>query len=194
MSWKNAWRAASEHIIIVTGKGKNSIEDHFDYNRRWKRFLEEKGAKIKRRGAPDQRHGAGELSRDKRALGIGGTRCWWRKIWFGDERLRYCSARVDSGRESGDETLIRSLRSDGIGAIAVEEVPKERNKFVRHRGWPGGVAATVWRKTVARTRPSGEAEAGECAFESGDYGAVCLPAAIFDLLERTSPAPEMRFS
>src|SRR5882762_836723 len=34
-----------EHIIIVTGKGKNSIEDHFDYNPTLERFLEEKGRK-----------------------------------------------------------------------------------------------------------------------------------------------------
>src|SRR5260221_3436507 len=32
-----------EHIIIVTGKGKNSIEDHFDYNPTLERYLEEKG-------------------------------------------------------------------------------------------------------------------------------------------------------
>src|SRR6516164_3404178 len=32
-----------EHIIIVTGKGKNSIEDHFDYNPTLEKFLEEKG-------------------------------------------------------------------------------------------------------------------------------------------------------
>src|SRR5207249_11550376 len=28
-----------EHIIIVTGKGKNSIEDHFDYSPTLERFL-----------------------------------------------------------------------------------------------------------------------------------------------------------
>jgi len=32
-----------EHIIIVTGKGKNSIEDHFDHAPTLERFLEEKG-------------------------------------------------------------------------------------------------------------------------------------------------------
>src|ERR1700741_371056 len=32
-----------EHIIIVTGKGKNSIEDHFDNSPLLERFLEEKG-------------------------------------------------------------------------------------------------------------------------------------------------------
>src|SRR6266446_5208029 len=34
-----------EHVIIVTGKGKNSIEDHFDYAPTLERFLEEKGKK-----------------------------------------------------------------------------------------------------------------------------------------------------
>src|SRR2546430_13503816 len=34
-----------EHIIIVTGKGKNSIEDHFDHSPTLERFLEEKGKK-----------------------------------------------------------------------------------------------------------------------------------------------------
>ena len=32
-----------EHVIIVTGKGKNSIEDHFDYSPVLERHLEEKG-------------------------------------------------------------------------------------------------------------------------------------------------------
>src|SRR6202008_327653 len=34
-----------EHIIIVTGKGKNAIEDHFDYSPTLERFLEEKEKK-----------------------------------------------------------------------------------------------------------------------------------------------------
>src|ERR1700739_3230811 len=35
-----------EHIIIVTGKGKNAIEDHFDYSPTLERFIEEKGKKV----------------------------------------------------------------------------------------------------------------------------------------------------
>src|SRR5260370_9471920 len=34
-----------EHIIIVTGKGKHSIEDHFDHSPTLERFLEERGKK-----------------------------------------------------------------------------------------------------------------------------------------------------
>lgn len=35
--------AGIENVIIVTSKGKNSIEDYFDYNRELEIFLEEKG-------------------------------------------------------------------------------------------------------------------------------------------------------
>src|SRR5450631_2454750 len=34
-----------EHIIIVTGRGKSSIEDHFDSSAGREQFLEEKGKK-----------------------------------------------------------------------------------------------------------------------------------------------------
>src|SRR5215469_16705554 len=34
-----------DNIIIVTGKGKNAIEDHFDTSRELESFLEEKGKK-----------------------------------------------------------------------------------------------------------------------------------------------------
>src|SRR5271155_371467 len=34
-----------EHIIIITGRGKQSIEDHFDSNPELERFLEERGKK-----------------------------------------------------------------------------------------------------------------------------------------------------
>src|SRR5438445_7200926 len=34
-----------EHVIIVTGKGKNSIEDNFYYAPALERFLEERGRK-----------------------------------------------------------------------------------------------------------------------------------------------------
>src|SRR5438445_6733185 len=36
-----------EHVIIVTGKGKNSIEDHFDYNPRWNGFWKKRAERIR---------------------------------------------------------------------------------------------------------------------------------------------------
>src|ERR1700727_2775781 len=37
--------AGIEHIIIVTGRGKSSIEDHFDHSPALEHFLEQKGKK-----------------------------------------------------------------------------------------------------------------------------------------------------
>lgn len=61
-----------EHIIIVTGKGKSSIEDHFDFNPALERFLEEKG----KHEQAAMVHRIGEMvqvsyTRQKEPLGLG---------------------------------------------------------------------------------------------------------------------------
>jgi len=43
MWWRNASLRGFEHIIIVTGRGKNAIEDHFDSSPELESFLESKG-------------------------------------------------------------------------------------------------------------------------------------------------------
>src|SRR6202158_5082546 len=61
-----------EHIIIVTGKGKNSIEDHFDSSPLLESFLDSKGKE-------DQAHMVRDISnmlqvsytRQKESLGLG---------------------------------------------------------------------------------------------------------------------------
>jgi len=58
-----------EHIIIVTGKGKNSIEDHFDYTRRLNATWKKKAAGSGRDGSPHQRHGSGQLYAPEGAAG-----------------------------------------------------------------------------------------------------------------------------
>jgi len=89
---ENAWRAASSTSSLSRGKGKNSIEDHFDYNPTLERFLEEKGRKdqaaLVRRISE---HGAGELHATKRGAGIG-ARGVGRKIWLETSRCGTCSA------------------------------------------------------------------------------------------------------
>src|SRR6202142_1514999 len=61
-----------EHIIIVTGRGKNAIEDHFDSSPSLERFLEEKGkpdlaAMVRKIG--DMVHFS--YTRQKEPLGLG---------------------------------------------------------------------------------------------------------------------------
>ena len=61
-----------EHIIIVTGRGKSSIEDHFDASPLLEKFLEDKGKTgPSGPGAQHQRYGADQLYAAEGAAGIG---------------------------------------------------------------------------------------------------------------------------
>ena len=71
-----------EHIIIVTGKGKNSIEDHFDYNPTLERFLEEKGKHgSSGDGAATSATWCRSATRGRKSRWDWATRCWWQRIW-----------------------------------------------------------------------------------------------------------------
>src|SRR5690349_3075811 len=116
-----------EHIIIVTGKGKNSIEDHFDYNPTLERFLEEKGKQDQAKMVRD----ISELvqvsyTRQKEPLGLGHA-VLVAKDLVGDEPFAVLLGDVlIPGPNPATKQLIDVYAATGVGAIAVEEVPKER--------------------------------------------------------------------
>src|ERR1700747_2644676 len=116
-----------EHIIIVTGKGKNSIEDHFDYNPTLERYLEEKGR-------PDQAEMVRHISdmvqvsytRQKEPLGLGHA-VLVAKDLVGDEPFAVLLGDVlIPGANPATKQLVKVYEATGIGAIAVEEVPRDR--------------------------------------------------------------------
>ena len=162
-----------EHIIIVTGKGKNSIEDHFDYSPTLERFLEEKGKK-------DQAAMVREISdmvqvsytRQKEPLGLGHAVLVARDL-VGDEPFAVLLGDVlIPGQNPATKQLIDVYAATGVGAIAVEEVPKERTRLLRQsqsaRDGRGGLSFTpvrlqmvvhqlqqpLRRPRVTRCRPS----------------------------------------
>src|SRR5437870_12876590 len=116
-----------EHIIIVTGKGKNSIEDHFDSAPALERFLEEKGKK-------DQAEMVRKISnmlqfsytRQKEQLGLGHAVLVARDL-VGDEPFAVLLGDVIiPGNRPATKQLVEVYSATGVGAIAVEEVPKEK--------------------------------------------------------------------
>src|SRR6201987_5633057 len=116
-----------EHIIIVTGKGKNSIEDHFDYSPTLERFLEERG-KIEQaamvRKISDMVQGS--YTRQKEPLGLGHAVLVARDL-VGDEPFAVLLGDVlIPGPNPATKQLMDVYSATGVGAIAVEEVPKER--------------------------------------------------------------------
>ncbi len=61
-----------EHIIIVTGRGKNAIEDHFDSAPELERFLEERGKKTQAELVRQISNMVGfSYTRQKEPLGLG---------------------------------------------------------------------------------------------------------------------------
>ncbi len=183
-----------EHIIIVTGKGKNSIEDHFDSAPALERFLEEKG-----------KHDQAELvrkisnmvqvsyTRQKEPLGLGHAVLVARDL-VGDEPFAVLLGDVlIPGPNPATKQLINVYEATGVGAIAVEEVPKDKtNLYGIVDGEPApqppfgerllrSAAAPFRRTLAAHPRSRRETEAGERAFESRHHRALRFAAGDFRL-------------
>src|SRR6185295_13416765 len=160
--------AGIEHIIIVTGRGKQSIEDHFDSSPMLESFLEGKGKK-------DQAELVREISnmvqvsytRQKEPLGLGHAVLVARDL-VGDEPFAVLLGDVlIPGENPATKQLIDVYEATGVGAIAVEEVPREKTHLY-------GIVAGEPKPELA---PSNLAITGR----------YVLPPAIFDCLARTKP-------
>src|SRR3982074_1990544 len=116
-----------EHVIIVTGKGKNSIEDHFDSSPMLESFLESKGKNDQAEMVRD----IGNMvqvsyTRQKEPLGLGHAVLVARDL-VGDEPFAVLLGDVlIPGENPATHQLIDVYEATGVGAIAVEEVPKDR--------------------------------------------------------------------
>jgi len=177
-----------EHIIIVTGKGKHSIEDHFDNAPVLERFLEDKGKK-------DQIDVVRSITnmvqvsytRQKEPLGLGHA-VLVAKDLVGDEPFAVLLGDVlIPGDNPATKQLIDVYEATGTGAIAVEEVPRERTHLY---GIVDGEPAPLppFGERLLRIRDLVEKPKPEQAPSNlAITGRYVLPPAIFDCLERTKP-------
>jgi UTP--glucose-1-phosphate uridylyltransferase len=177
-----------EHIIIVTGKGKNSIEDHFDNAPLLEQYLEHKG-----------KHAQAELvrrisnmvqvsyTRQKEPLGLGHA-VLVAKDLVGDEPFAVLLGDVlIPGKNPATKQLIDVYEATGTGAIAVEEVPCEKTHLY---GIVDGEPAPIapFGERLLRIRDLIEKPATQNAPSNlAITGRYVLPPAIFDCLERTKP-------
>jgi len=177
-----------EHIIIVTGKGKNSIEDHFDNAPVLERFLEEKG---KTEQAEMVRHISNMVqvsyTRQKEPLGLGHA-VLVAKDLVGDEPFAVLLGDVlIPGPNPATKQLIDVYEATGTGAIAVEEVPRDKTHLY---GIVEGEPAPLppFGERLLRIRDLVEKpRAEEAPSNLAITGRYVLPSAIFDCLERTRP-------
>ncbi|GAC1627379.1 MAG: UTP--glucose-1-phosphate uridylyltransferase GalU [Candidatus Acidiferrum sp.] len=180
--------AGIEHIIIVTGKGKNAIEDHFDNAPLLERYLEERGKK-------DQADMVRRISnmvqvsytRQKEPLGLGHAVLVARDL-VGDEPFAVLLGDVlIPGENPATKQLIDVYAATGVGAIAVEEVPRNKTQLY---GIVAGEPAPQppFGERLLRIRDLVEKPKPENAPSNlAITGRYVLPPAIFDCLERTQP-------
>lgn len=180
--------AGIEHIIIVTGRGKQSIEDHFDSAPMLESFLEGKGKK-------DQAELVREISnmvqvsytRQKEPLGLGHAVLVARDL-VGDEPFAVLLGDVlIPGENPATKQLIDVYEATGVGAIAVEEVPREKTHLY---GIVAGEPAPLppFGNRLLRIKDLVEKPKPEVAPSNlAITGRYVLPPAIFDCLARTKP-------
>jgi UTP--glucose-1-phosphate uridylyltransferase len=177
-----------EHVIIVTGRGKNAIEDHFDSSPELERFLVD-------RGRTQQAQLVREISsmvtfsytRQKEALGLGHAILVARDL-VGDEPFAVLLGDVIvPGPRPATRQLIEVYQGTGTGAIAVEQVPPEKTHLY---GIVDAVAANnaQWGERLLRVRNLVEKpKPADAPSNLAITGRYVLPSEIFDYLEQTKP-------
>src|SRR5580700_1654395 len=177
-----------DNIIVVTGRGKNAIEDHFDSSPELESFLEEKGksdlAKLV--------HDIGDTvhfsyTRQKEPLGLGHAVLVAREL-VGDEPFAVLLGDVIiPGKNPATKQLIEVYERTGVGAIAVEEVPREKTHLYGIVDGepapqpPFGARLLRIRDLVEKPKPE------NAPSNLAITGRYVLPPQIFDCLERTKP-------
>lgn len=177
-----------EHIIIVTGKGKNSIEDHFDFSPVLESHLEAKGKKEQVEMLRDISNMVQvSYTRQKQPLGLGHAVLVARDL-VGDEPFAVLLGDVlIPGENPATKQLIDVWNATGEGAIAVEEVPREKTYLY---GIVAGEPAPQppFGNRLMRIRDLVEKPKPENAPSNlAITGRYVLPPEIFDCLARTKP-------
>ena len=176
------------NIIFVTGRNKTAIEDHFDRAPELERFLEERG---KPKLAQMVREISGNVhfsyTRQSEALGLGHAVLSASEL-VGDEPFAVLLGDVImDGAVPATRALVDIFEGTGIGAIDVEEVPRER---VHLYGIVDAVPEknTKWGDRLLRIRDLVEKPAAERAPSNlGVTGRYVLPPEVFGYLEKTKP-------
>ena len=176
-----------ENIIIVTGRGKNAIEDHFDNSPELERFLENKGKTEQAemvRSISNMVHFS--YTRQKEPLGLGHAVLTAREL-VGDEPFAVLLGDVIiPGPCPATRQIMEVYEATGIGTIAVEPVPIERTHLY------GVIDAqpaepSKWGQRLLRVRNLVEKpRPGTAPSNLAVTGRYVLPPEVFDCLERIS--------
>jgi UTP--glucose-1-phosphate uridylyltransferase len=170
-----------EEVILITGRGKGAIEDHFDHSYELEDIL-------RRRGKEDQLNSVERISklvravsvRQKRPLGLGhAVLC--AKDAVGDEPfVVLLPDDIISGPTPVTRQLIEIYEEYQSGVIAIMRVPPDQiNRY-------GIITGENWAEGLHRIRTLVEKPAvGSTPSNLAVIGRYVLPAKVFEYLEET---------
>jgi len=177
-----------DNIIIVTGRGKNAIEDHFDSSPELEHFLESKG-KCELAALV---HDIGNMvhfsyTRQKEPLGLGHAVLVAKELVGNEPFAVLLGDVIIPGPRPATQQLVEIYEATGKGAIAVEEVPRAKT------GLYGIVdvepaAESAANKRLLKIRDLVEKpDPADAPSNLAVTGRYLLPPEVFDCLERTKP-------
>lgn len=175
-----------EHVIFVTARHKTAIEDHFDFAPELEQFLEAHGKADQARMVRGISGGLRmSYTRQTEALGLGHAVLMAADL-VGEEPFAVLLGDVImDGAVPATRALAEIYERTGVGAIVVEEVPRERVQsygIVDASRESGGDARLLRiRDLVEKPRPE------QAPSNLGVSGRYVLPPEIFDYLRQTKP-------
>ncbi len=190
---EEAVAAGIEEIVLVTGRGKSLIDDHFDTSYELEHTLRERG----KTQLADDMHRISSLVRlisvrQKEPLGLGHAVLVARQA-VGDEPVAVLLGDdlfdTDGRRPAIGQLCDQYLAHDGLGVIALQEVPEGQEHLY---GIVGGerVTDTVMRIHQMVEKPP----AGTAPSRLAIVGRYVLPAEIWPLLGRDQAGAQRRDS
>jgi UTP--glucose-1-phosphate uridylyltransferase len=182
---EEARAAGLERIVIVTGRGKNAIEDHFDTSFELEKLLEERG----KTDLLEQVRAISDLAhvsyvRQKSALGLGHAVLQARDL-VGDEPFAVMLGDdIVDAAEPCIGQMIRVYERRGNPVIALQEVPREQT---RHYGIVGARPIAQDARVVEITDMVEKPTPDRAPSNLAIIGRYLLPPETFEILEATAP-------
>ncbi len=181
---EEACAAGLERIVIVTGRGKNAIEDHFDTSFELERMLEERG-KSDLLGQVREISALARISyvRQKSALGLGHAVLQARDLVGEEPFAVMLGDDIVDAEEPCIGQMLRVYERRGNPVIALQQVPREQTRqygIVAARPLPGDDRVVEITDMVEKPHP--DAAPSNLAI----IGRYLLPAEIFGILAATA--------
>ncbi len=183
---EEAMASGCDQIIIITGRGKQAIEDHFDVSYELEHMLEERGKtdllKIVR-SISDMIHVA--YVRQKEALGLGHAILTAREL-VGDEPFAVLLADdVIDAKVPCLKQMIEVFNEKQCSVIATQVIEGADDFFLRRDQNQAGRG--IQRAALRSPRHGRETEARRCAIESRGDRPLHSHSAVFETLASITP-------